>query len=115
MNVKALVFGCAAVLVFGQAAYANQTMQFKHQQRNVSCQMCHGVANPTTPAKSKACMKCHNYDALAKQSAKLNPNPHDSHAGQLRCTLCHREHAQSVVYCKQCHMGNDPKFDFKVP
>ena len=81
------------------------------------CEQCHGVANPSTPAKSKSCMKCHNYEDLAAKSKakKLALNPHDSHAGQLRCTLCHHEHAQSVVYCKQCHIANDARFNFKVP
>lgn len=115
MNIKALTIGCVVALALGQSAYANQTMQFKHQQRSIPCVQCHGVASPSTPAKSKACMKCHTYEAVAEKSKHLNPNPHDSHAGQLRCTLCHKEHAQSVVYCKECHIGSDPKFNFKVP
>ena len=103
MKAKALVLACA--------------LFSRHQQRSVSCEQCHGVANPSTPAKSKSCMKCHNYEDLAAKSKakKLALNPHDSHAGQLRCTLCHHEHAQSVVYCKQCHIANDARFNFKVP
>ena len=116
MNFKALILGCALAFAAAQTAYsAPAAMQFKHQQRSVSCDKCHGVANPSTPAKAKACAKCHTYDAVAEKTKNMNPNPHDSHAGQLRCTLCHREHAQSVVYCKTCHIGSDPKFNFKVP
>ena len=69
-------------------------------------------------AKSKACMKCHNYQDLAAASAakKVALNPHDSHAGQLRCTLCHKEHEQSVLYCRQCHKNaEDKRFDMAVP
>jgi len=113
MNVKAIATACAVVLCALSAS--TQAAEFKHQARGVSCEQCHGVAMPSAPAKAKSCMKCHNYGDLAKKSAKLNPNPHDSHAGELRCTLCHREHSQSVVHCKTCHKSNDPKFDFKVP
>lgn len=95
-------------------------MQFKHMQRGVSCAQCHGVSAPTTPAKAKSCMKCHDYATLAaktdpKKKPELKLNPHDSHAGELRCTLCHREHAQSVNHCKTCHKSSDAKFNFKTP
>ena len=26
---------------------------------------------------------------------RIVPNPHDSHAGEVRCTLCHKEHKAS--------------------
>lgn len=113
MNIKAVVLACSLVLSASIAVAA--PMQFKHQQRSVTCEQCHGVANPSTKAKAKSCMKCHNYADVAQKSKHLNPNPHDSHAGELRCTLCHREHADSVVYCKECHKNNDPNFNFKVP
>ena len=95
-------------------------MQFKHMQRGITCQQCHGVASPSTPAKAKNCNKCHNYSALAEQTSpakkpNLKLNPHDSHAGGLRGTLCHREHAASVNHCKTCHKSSDPKFNFNVP
>nr|CBX28209.1 unknown protein [uncultured Desulfobacterium sp.] len=58
------------------------------------------------------------YTELAKKTEKLDnikagiTNPHKSHIGEARCTLCHKNHAQSVLDCNQCHL---PKFDMKVP
>ncbi len=91
---------------------------FKHQQRGVSCEQCHKTAAPSRPAKAKSCNQCHAYGDLAQASEakKLALNPHDSHAGELRCTLCHREHAQSVLHCRECHKNMDDKrFDMAVP
>lgn len=111
---KALSIILACCLCLGIQVHAAPS-QFKHMQKGVTCEMCHNSAQPVTKAKAKSCAKCHKYEDLAQKSAKLNPNPHDSHAGQLRCTLCHREHEQSVVYCKECHKNDDPKFNFNVP
>lgn len=105
----AIGFLCSSSLVFGAPA------QFKHQAKNVNCEACHKTNAPVAAAKSKSCKQCHNYNELAAKTSKLNPNPHDSHAGQLRCTLCHKEHSESVVYCKECHKNGDPKFNFKTP
>lgn len=70
-------------------------------------------------------MQCHNYDALAAKSAekiKNDPamkgklNPHDSHAGQLKCTECHKEHSKSSLYCLECHKNaEDARFKMDVP
>lgn len=116
---KKLKFALASLLFIGLcSAVSAQPTMMKHQAKGVSCEQCHKSAAPVAAAKSKACMQCHNYPALAKASAekKLALNPHDSHAGQLRCTLCHKEHQQSVVYCRQCHKNADDKrFDMTVP
>lgn len=101
--------------IFAFPALAQAPQQFKHMQRGVACESCHNSAAPAGPAKAKSCAKCHSYDQVAQKSASLPLNPHDSHAGQLRCTLCHREHSDSVVHCKECHKNGDPKFDFKTP
>lgn len=105
----------ALLLSVSHAAYSQ--MQFKHQSHSITCEQCHGTASPATKAKAKVCFNCHNYQDLAKMTSTKNLvlNPHDSHAGELRCTLCHKEHGQSVVYCKECHKKDDPRFDFKTP
>ena len=98
---KKLKFALASLLFIGLcSAVSAQPTMMKHQAKGVSCE------------------QCHNYPDLAKASAekKVALNPHDSHAGQLRCTLCHKEHQQSVVYCRQCHKNADDKrFDMTVP
>ena len=30
-------------------------------------------------------------------------NPHDSHLGEIACTVCHKAHGESKVYCLECH------------
>jgi hypothetical protein len=37
-------------------------------------------------------------------------NPHKSHLGEIACTVCHRAHAESKVYCLGCHQ----KFEMKI-
>lgn len=98
-------------------AGAAQAMDMKHQARGVACADCHKTAAPASKPKAKVCFDCHDYDDLAKRSAAkgLALNPHDSHAGQIKCILCHREHKPSVVYCKSCHKSGDQRFEFNVP
>lgn len=108
---KILLILSLALIAAGSSAGA---MEFKHQQKGVTCEQCHGTKNPAAAAKAKSCMKCHSYADVAAKSKNLNPNPHDSHAGELRCTLCHKEHSQSVNYCRECHKSGE-KFEFKVP
>ncbi|MGN1209377.1 MAG: cytochrome c3 family protein [Duodenibacillus sp.] len=51
------------------------------------------------------CMKCHGtYDALAKKTAKLEPNPHFNHMGQVNCEDCHKANkAKPELMCDSCH------------
>ena len=37
-------------------------------------------------------------------------NPHRSHLGEIACTVCHKAHEASVVYCLDCHR----KFEMKI-
>lgn len=102
----------AALLVL--AVQTAGAFESKHAARGVACQACHKTQTPSRAAKASACNGCHSYDALAKQTAQIQPNPHDSHAGQIRCTLCHKEHKASENYCRSCHATGE-KFGFKVP
>ncbi|WP_165657647.1 cytochrome c3 family protein, partial [Sutterella wadsworthensis] len=44
------------------------------------------------------------------QTAKVEPNPHYSHLGDVNCTDCHKGHKKSELMCNSCH-----QFDLKVP
>lgn len=78
-----------------------------HQKAGVDCVKCHGDKAPAKPAK-EVCFKCHgSYDDVAAKTAGLIPNPHASHMGELECTVCHKAHKESKVYCNDCHtFGN---------
>jgi hypothetical protein len=84
----------------------------RHAQLGVKCEQCHKTAQPAEGAKVKneACFECHeNYESLAKKTEKLDPNPHKTHLGNVRCSDCHKGHSESVLMCNDCH-----KFDLKV-
>jgi hypothetical protein len=83
----------------------------RHAQQSVTCGLCHGKSFPETRASMEQCLTCHgSYQHLAKLTEDVYPNPHNSHLGEIRCTLCHKAHEQSVLYCNLCHV-----FDLKVP
>lgn len=117
MNFHHLGLISALAFALCGSALAQPTMS-KHMSRGVPCQACHMSATPAGPAKAKSCAQCHKYPDLAAASAakKMALNPHDSHAGQLRCTLCHKEHEQSRLHCRECHKNaDDTRFDMAVP
>jgi fumarate reductase flavoprotein subunit len=83
-----------------------------HMDAGLTCDACH----KTTPFRSistATCLSCHGgtYGKLAARSASHDPNPHQSHQGEVPCTACHHVHAASENYCAQCHS----EFEFKVP
>lgn len=106
----AAVLSCFIALGSAQAA----EMMMKHAAKGVTCEACHKTNSPSRAAKASSCARCHTYADVAKKTSKMNPNPHESHAGEVRCTLCHREHKASVNYCLECHQTGE-KFQFKVP
>ncbi|MBU1055775.1 MAG: cytochrome c3 family protein [Proteobacteria bacterium] len=84
-----------------------------------TCRSCHAMGKPYARPGDDTCMNCHDsYAKLAEETASLEnlkagiENPHKSHMGEARCTLCHKNHAPSVLYCNECH---SPKFDMEVP
>lgn len=83
----------------------------RHTQRGINCELCHGSLPPKELVSMEQCLRCHgSYQQVAALTQKLSPNPHDSHYGKMRCTLCHKVHKDSVLYCNTCH-----SFEFKVP
>jgi hypothetical protein len=82
-----------------------------HVGAGLNCASCHKETPPATPVGTATCLSCHgSYEALAKKTISVTPNPHDSHQGQLPCESCHHIHKPSVDFCSQCH-----QWGFKVP
>ena len=112
---KVLIAALAASLgLAAVSAYAADApvLAERHVQRGATCVQCHAGTAPQAGAKVKVddCLKCHqSYDVLADRTAKVNPNPHKTHLGNVRCSDCHSGHAQPKVMCNNCH-----KFDLKV-
>lgn len=90
---------CLAFTV--QAATPSMTVAGSHA--NLSCNSCHTGKTFTAPAK-ETCLTCHqSYEAVAKRTEKLTPNPHFSHRGQRECVACHSMHAKPHFECNDCH------------
>ncbi len=95
---------------------ASAYMDAKHGMKHVTCVGCHGPSLPKEGAEvqNDRCLACHG--PLEKLQAKTAPadfpdrNPHKSHLGDVGCTVCHKGHEESAVYCLQCH----PKFQMKL-
>jgi hypothetical protein len=85
----------------------------RHTQQRITCELCHGNPTGEDAGSTGQCLKCHvSYERIAAltKGKGVSPNPHDSHYGEIRCTLCHRVHKDSELYCNTCH-----SFDLKVP
>ena len=84
----------------------------RHARKNVACSSCHGGKLPVLDDKpgNETCFTCHKSYAVlaAKTPGKYHPsrNPHGAHLGSVNCTICHKAHEPSIIYCKNCH-----KFD----
>lgn len=83
----------------------------------VSCADCHGdgTPQPDSTVESQQCLMCHgSMETLAKITEPKDfpdRNPHKAHLGDIDCTVCHKEHEKSKIYCLGCH----PKFKMKIP
>lgn len=98
----ALVMG----LAFSASAESQTSTAEKHLQAGLACTACHGSDKPGSVPMEK-CLSCHGpYEALAKRTAQLPRNPHDSHFGELDCNECHHGHKPNSNYCGTCHPGN---------
>jgi cytochrome c nitrite reductase small subunit len=52
------------------------------------------------------CLRCHehgSYEELIQRTEELELNPHDSHYGEMECSICHKVHRESEDYCALCH------------
>lgn len=88
-----------------------------HGKKNVDCGGCHGTQLPVLgdTVENDRCLACHGSleNLVAKTAPKDFPdrNPHKSHLGDINCTVCHKTHEPSKVYCLECH----PKFQMQIP
>ena len=98
---------CAAALfVFSQTASAEPFLADRHANYNADCASCHVNGAPAAGAvvEAKTCLSCHqSYEALAKRTAAIKPNPHASHLLDIDCADCHKGHAASQAVCSGCH------------
>lgn len=99
-----------ANIVSGVSAQSHQMLIDRHSASGVTCETCHGGAAFTEPVAEAACTQCHgSYSELAAKTP-WEPNPHQSHMGELACSTCHNVHKPSVSFCDQCH-----SFGMQVP
>jgi cytochrome c nitrite reductase small subunit len=101
----------------------------KHAAAGVTCHDCHESSIPTqveqlwkyatgdykTPIEKRQfgtrvfCGRCHDLATVISKTTLVNvstfadENPHNSHIGFLECNMCHSEHNESQLSCKQCH------------
>lgn len=100
--------------MFTSAVESNH-LDARHFAKNITCATCHGKDILGESAiENTTCLGCHGpLEALiAKTAPKDFPdrNPHQSHLGEINCTVCHVGHAPSKVYCLECHS----KFEMKL-
>jgi fumarate reductase flavoprotein subunit len=83
----------------------------KHKNMGVDCSGCHKEDPPQQEVPMAVCLGCHgDYPKVAAKTNKVDPNPHDSHLGEIECGQCHHAHKASVLVCAGCH-----DMDMKVP
>lgn len=101
--------------IFTSAAESDY-LDASHLSKDISCSACHGKDLLGENAVEKnTCLVCHGPqdDLIAKTAPKDFPdrNPHQSHLGEIGCSVCHAGHTESKIYCLECH----PKFSMKLP
>ena len=91
-------------------AQAHGLLIDRHTAPGVTCQACHGEAAFTEPVAMAVCTDCHGSYAELAAKTPWEPNPHQSHMGEVECSTCHNIHTPSVSFCDQCHA-----FGMQVP
>ncbi|MCX7634569.1 MAG: cytochrome c3 family protein [Syntrophales bacterium] len=76
----------------------------RHTAKGLSCGSCHKESPPKDLVKTEICLSCHgDYNKLAAKTQKVEPNPHQSHEGDLACESCHHGHKPPENHCVKCH------------
>lgn len=92
---------------------APSSSEFKqrHALFGIECAACHGTDQAVSLPPMTTCFQCHgSYSDVAELTKNLIPDPHHSHMGEVPCGECHKEHAESRLFCNQCHV-----FEMNVP
>jgi len=98
------------------ASWASSTFTDNlHAKAGIVCSQCHGKELPQIDdtVENGRCLACHG--PMDKLAAKTEPgdfkdrNPHKSHLGEINCTVCHHAHAESKVFCLDCHKNFEMK------
>jgi len=110
-----LVFVSASVFVAGFSPLLSQTpspqLVDTHTKAGSTCTSCHPGGTPSNKVGMSVCAECHgNYAKVAIKTLAVAPNPHESHLGEVECTVCHHAHKPSEDGCRSCH-----DFGYKVP
>lgn len=104
-SVNAGVFPADVEKAYADGAKA-QFMAGSHMKKGLDCATCHPSLkiNDSETEINGQCVQCHgDMAAMGKISAAIEPNPHDSHLGNISCTACHAGHEESTTYCSNCH------------
>jgi len=109
-KIVTIVFIVSLMAIAGTSYSGDKTLRGLHNEAQLECIDCHGVEEPVKRARASACKNCHEdhkgeVKTYYNNGQPVEVNPHDSHQGELRCTLCHKIHEPSVLYCNQsgCH------------
>jgi hypothetical protein len=96
-----------------QSWASSSYLDHTHFLNEVDCKMCHGEIFPYNRPAKQQCFECHiSYQELAILTQDREVlNPHFSHIGEVRCSLCHYAHQKSRDYCNRCH----DDIHFEVP
>lgn len=97
------------VLSVGLSSVSALPLVDKHAGAGVQCAACH-AATPGRKPGQDTCLKCHeSAEELSQATARLKPNPHRIHLGDLVCTQCHSLHKEQKVNCSACHPARAAK------
>lgn len=74
-----------------------------------TCVDCHDEETPTGNPEKEFCLECHgSYQEIAENTMGEEMNPHDNHYGPVPCGDCHKSHANSILFCDECHSFGNP-------
>jgi fumarate reductase flavoprotein subunit len=78
----------------------------RHEEYD-SCIACHNEKKPSAGAlvSMEQCLLCHGeWEELAERTKAFEDNnPHRNHLNEIECSLCHKGHEESSLFCASCH------------